>query len=335
MMERMLEPAFLQEDFDRIKSQRMESLMQSRKSGPSLATRALSAVLAGPTHPLSYPRGGLPSTLAEITLDDVKAFYAAHIPAHLSGVLVSTSLPQEDVLAALTGLAELEVTESFREAIDELPKTEGRVIYLVNKDEAAQSSLRIAHPSLTYDALGNYFRAGLMNFTLGGTFDSRINLNLREDKGYSYGAYSRFTGGPELGLFRVSTEVNKEATTASINEVLTELENYSTDGMTEEEYEYMQSAIGQRDAMRYETPGAKLGLLSQAMRYDLPLDYRKRQNTVLRETDRETLNGLAGQLIDPQNIAIVVVGDAAVLRPELEAMGMPIKELDEDGFPLD
>jgi zinc protease len=71
------------------------------------------------------------------------------------------------------------------------------------------------------------------------------------------------------------------------------------------------------------------------MRYDLPLDYRKRQNTVLRETDRETLNGLAGQLIDPQNIAIVVVGDAAVLRPELEAMGMPIKELDEDGFPLD
>ena len=294
MMERMLEPAFTQEDFDRIKSQRMESLLQARKSGPSLATRALSAVLAGPTHPLSYPGGGLPSTLAEITLEDVKAFYSAHIPTHLTGVLVSTSLPQEEILSALQGLAELEVTESFREAIDKLPKTEGRVIYLVDKDGAAQSSLRVAHPSLTYDALGDYYRARLMNFTLGGTFDSRINLNLREDKGYSYGAYSRFNGGPELGLFRVSSEVNKEATIASITEVLTELENYATDGMTQEEYAYMQSAIGQRDAMRYETPGAKLGLLSQAMRYDLPLDYRKRQNTLLRETDRETLNELAG-----------------------------------------
>ncbi len=331
MMERLLEPAFTEEDFNRLKSQRMESLMQARKSGPSLAGRALGAVLAGPEHPLSYPQSGLPSTVANISLDDVKAFYAAHVPYHLRGVLVSTSLPQDEIMASLTGLGELEIREVLREPIEGLPEISGRGIYLVNKDGAAQSSLRMAHPSLKYDALGDYYLAGLMNFNLGGTFDSRINLNLREDKGYTYGISTGFRGGSELGSFRVSSEVNKEATTASVSEVLNELERYRDGGMTEEEYLYLQNAIGQRDALRYETPGAKLGLLSQVLRYDLPLDYRKQQRTLLRETDRETLNILAGRLIDPDNMAIVIVGDLPAIRPDLEALGLPVRLLDEDG----
>jgi zinc protease len=332
MMERMMQPAFTGEDFDRVKTQLMESLMQARKSGPSLASRAVGAVLAGPEHPLSYPGPGLPSTVSQITLDDVKAFYSAHIPGHLQGVLVSTSLPQDEILASLAGLAELETTEVYREPIEDLPEISGRTIYLVNKEGAAQSTLRMARPSLKYDALGDYYLARLMNFNLGGTFDSRINLNLREDKGYTYGISSGFSGGPELGSFRISSEINKEATAASISELIDELELYSSDGMTGEEYEYLQSAIGQRDARSYETPGAKLGLLSQILRYDLDLNYRKQQKTLLRETDRETLNALAERLIDADNMAIVVVGDIPEIRPQLEPLGIPIKVLDENGI---
>jgi zinc protease len=76
LLERLLEPAFTQEDFDRVKSQRMESLLQARKSGPAVAGRAIDAVLAGPEHPLSYPAAGLPATVSRISLDDVKTFYA-------------------------------------------------------------------------------------------------------------------------------------------------------------------------------------------------------------------------------------------------------------------
>ena len=331
MMERMLEPAFTQEDFDRIKARLMESLMQARKSGSSLAGRAVGAVLAGPQHPLSYPGSGLPSTVENISLEDVKAFYAAHIPNHLQGVLVSTNLPQERILESLGALAGLEISEVYREPIDDLPEINGRTIYLVNKEAAAQSTVRMAYPSLRYDALGDFYLAGLMNFNLGGTFDSRINLNLREDKGYTYGIYSGFNGGRELGSFNISSEINKEATTAAITEVLTELESYSQAGMTEDEYTFMQNSIGQRDARAYETPGAKLGLLSQVLRYDLPLDYRKQQKSLLRETDRDTLNDLAGRLIDSDNMAIIVVGDVLEIRPELESLGMPIKVLDEEG----
>jgi zinc protease len=335
MMERALKPAFTQEDFDRIKSQTIEGLLASRKTPQGLAGRAINSVLYGSTHPLSYPSGGMPSTVETITLDDVKAYYAAHFPAHLTGILVSAGLPQAEINAALQAFAALEVEEAFRIPIEDLPEITGRTVYLVNKEGAAQSSLRTAQPSIKYDALGDYYKAGLANFNLGGTFNSRINLNLREDKGYTYGARSGFNGGQEFGSFRVSTEVNKDATAASVTEVLNELESYATDGMNEEEYDYMRSAIGQRDALQYETPGRKLGLLGNILRYDLPLNYRTQQNNILKETDRDVLNSLSNKLIQPENMAIVVVGDEATIREELEALGMPIKKLDEDGFEIE
>ena len=105
--------------------------------------------------------------------------------------------------------------------------------------------------------------------------------------------------------------------------------------MNEEEYDFMRSAIGQRDALQYETPWRKLGLLGNILRYDLPLNYRTQQNSILKETDREVLNTLANKLITPGDMAIVVVGDEATIRGELEALDMPIKKLDEDGFEIE
>ena len=331
MMERLLQPAFTQEDFDRIKSQTIESLQQSFKNGPALASRALNAVLYGPTHPLSYPGPGLPATLQNVTLDDVKAFYAAHIPQNLNGVLVSSSVPQDEILAHLQPLASLDVVEPVRDETLPVQVISGRTIYLVDKPGAAQSSVRMAHHSRPYDALGDFYLSGLMNYNLGGTFDSRINLNLREDKGYTYGAFTRFSGGKEYGSFSFSSEVNKEATTDAIREALAEFEKFATSGMTEEEYQYMQNAIGQRDALNYETPGAKLGLLDRILEYDLPLNYRKQQQSLLKETDRETLNSLAARALDPNDLAIIVVGDLETIRPQIDTLELPVVVLNQEG----
>jgi len=331
MMERMLQPAFTQEDFDRVKSQVIESLQQSFKNGPVLANRALGAVIYGPTHPLSYPGPGLPSTVQNLTLDDVKAFYAAHIPQTLAGVLASSSVSQDELLTALQPLAGIEAAEPVRDEALPVPEISGRTIYLVDKPGAAQSSVRMAHHSNPYDALGDFYLAGLMNFNLGGTFDSRINLNLREDKGYTYGASTRFSGGREYGNFSFSSEVNKEATVDAILETLAEIEKFAASGMTEEEYQYLQNAVGQRDALNYETPGAKLGLLDRIQEYDLPLNYRKQQQSLLSETDRETLNALAARLLAPQDLAIVVVGDLETIRPEIDTLGLPVVVLDQEG----
>ncbi len=336
MMERILEPAFTEEDFARVKQQTIEGLQQQRKTPQGLANRALGAVMRGASHPLSFPTGGLPGTVAAITLDDVKAYYAAHIPQHLAGVTVSTSLPEEAVVEAVDPLARIEVTQAIRPAIAMLaPKIEGRTIYLVDKEGAAQTSLRTGQHALPYDALGDYYRASLANFPLGGNFSSRINLNLREDKSVTYGARTYMIGEPESGAHMFSSEVNKDATALALTEVLAELEDYDQNGMTEDEFAYMRSAIGQQEALNYETPGAKLGLLNNILRYDLPLDYRTQQNAILSETDRATLNRIMSDVLEPENLNIVVVGDEAAIREELEALGMPIVELDEDGYVKD
>ncbi len=331
-MERLLQPTFLQEDFDRIKSRNMEGMVQARKSGPTLAGRAVGSILQQAGSPLAFPGSGLPSTLSAITLDDVKAFYASNLPTRIEAVVVSSSLSQQETMAAIAALGELPVQHVERmplASIDEFPQ---QVIYLIDRPDAAQSSVRIVHPSLPFDATGDFYLAGLMNFNLGGAFDSRINLDLREDKGWTYGAYTSFRGGPEFGSFQFAAEINKDATADSITETLGHIERFASDGMTEKEYNYLQSSLGQRDALRYETPGAKLGLLDQVLTYDLPLNYRQQQQAMLQETDRETLNLVASRMLKPKQAAIVVAADIATVRPQLEALGIPIKLMDEDGF---
>ncbi|WGL15216.1 pitrilysin family protein [Microbulbifer bruguierae] len=333
MLERILKPKFTEEDFARIKQQTIEGLQQDRKTPQGLATRALGAVMRGPEHPLSFPVSGLPGTVENITLDDIKGYYKAHFPAHLGGVTVSTSLPHDATIKALNGLATLKVTQAARPAIAfTAPAIKERTVYIVNKDGAAQSSLRTSQHGLPYDALGDYYLAYLGNFPLGGNFNSRINLNLREDKGYTYGARTYLQGGPEDGTYSFGSEVKKEATADALKEVLQELEAYDRDGMTQAEFDYLRSAIGQQEALSYETPGAKLGLLSNILRYDLPLDYRSQQNAILQETDRDTVNKVIRGLLNPQQQAIVIVGDEASIRGNIEALGMPVVELDEDGY---
>lgn len=334
-MERILQPAFLESDFDRVKKQAIEGLTQVRKNPSALASRAMNAVLEGPYNPVSYPMAGLPDTVSNITLDDVEAFYSAHVPQHMRTILASSSVPPEELLKSLQGFAQIDIKPAIRPAIATVrPTVEGRTIYLVNKEGAAQSSVRTGQHAVPYDALGDYYKANLANFVLGGSSSARINQNLREDKGYTYGAYTSFSGGPEFGAFLFSSEINKDSTADAISELFMEYENFDDSGMTEDDFEFMRSAIGQRDARNYETPGAKLALLGNIARYKLPLDYRTQQAALLQEVDRETLNEVASRLIDPDNMAIVVVGDEASIRPELEALDMPIVELDEDGFRL-
>ncbi|WP_295802048.1 pitrilysin family protein [uncultured Microbulbifer sp.] len=336
LLERIFQPAFTEEDFARIKQQTIEGLQQARKTPQGLATRAVGAVMRGPEHPLSFPGNGLPGTVANITLDDIKGYYKTHFPTHFGGVTVSTSLPHDTIVKALDDLAQLKVSQPNRPAMAfEKPQIKGRTLYLVNKEGAAQSSLRVSQHALPYDALGDYYLAYLGNFPLGGNFNSRINLNLREDKGYTYGARTYLLGEPQEGSYMFSSEVKKEATADALNEVLTELETYDGEGMTEAEFSYLRSAIGQQEALSYETPSAKLGLLNRILRYDLPLDYRSRQNAILQETERKTLNKVFTDLLEPKDMAIVVVGDAASIRKDLEALDMPIVELDEDGYVIE
>jgi zinc protease len=185
---------------------------------------------------------------------------------------------------------------------------------------------------MTYDATGEYFRSSLMNFALGGAFNSRINLNLREDKGYSYGARSGFGGNKEYGSFTARAGVRADATADSIVQFENEIREYAESGISESELLFTRKSIGQRDARSYETPGQKLGFLAQILVYDLDESFVEEQNEILAAIGKDELDALARKHLVMEDMIIVVVGDKKTILPDLEGLGYEIVELDENGF---
>jgi zinc protease len=214
------------------------------------------------------------------------------------------------------------------------PKATKTRIYLLDNPGAAQSEIRMGQSALPYDATGDFYRLGLANYPLGGAFNSRINMNLREDKGYTYGARSGFAGEKDYGLFTASAGVRTDSTAASVAEFVRELKDFLADGMSAEELSFVKNAFGQRDALRFETPGQKLGLLSRVLTYDLADDFIERQQAILSGVSANYLNQLMSRNVDLESLAIVVVGDKATIFDSLAALGYEIVDIDENGRAL-
>lgn len=328
LVKRVVSPAFAEDDVERIRNEILQQIRQSLTQGGSLARNALDQVMGDENNPLSYPTLGTEENIAGFTRDELFEFYSNNIPSQLKAVVVSSNLSQEAVMAALAPVGEL--TSNVRER--ELGNItwqapEQTTIYFVNKPEAAQSTLLMATNGPLWDVDGTYWNAQLMNFNLGGSFNSRINQNLREDKGFTYGARSYFNGDQETGSFVVSTEVRADSTLASLQEIFKELEQFKAQGMTQEELDFMKSAYGQRDARAYETPGQKLSLIRQMANYDLSASYLDQRNAAIQNASLDDLNALAAQLLTDDRMAVVVVGDKTTVMPTLEALDLPIVEI--------
>jgi zinc protease len=198
---------------------------------------------------------------------------------------------------------------------------------MVNKDEAAQSVIRIGKRGMPRDFTGEFFKATLMNFTLGEAFNSRIMLNLREDKGYTYGARSYFWGDRFDGGFTALADVRADVTDKAFLEFKKEITAYYEKGMTQEELEFMRKAIGQRDALKYETPRDKLNFMANILKYNLDRSFVEQQAKIINSVQLKELNELAKKHLDFNTMAKLVVGDLENLKPAFEAMGYKVEEL--------
>jgi zinc protease len=332
--ERLFTPAFAAEDFARLRDQTLQSIEQSKTQAETVADNVFDLLLIGRDNSLAYPTIGLSDTVERITLDDVRSFYEqAYSPATASVIAVS-DIPEAELIAALSVLEDWAGDAPAAPEMEPLPDLEVGTLYLIDKPDAAQSEIRVGRQALPYDATGEYYRANLMNYALGGAFNSRINLNLREDKGYTYGARSGFSGDDLFGVFVADAGVRTDATAASVVEFVEEIERYANDGITESELAFTRRAIGQADARNYETPAQKLSLLSNIVTYDLPDDFIDEQNRILRDIRESEIDALAAGYLPIEDMILVVVGDKSVVLPGLEALDFPIVELDEEANPL-
>ena len=328
LAERLLEPAFNESEFKLLKQRTLQSLQQQLKNPSVLASRARDAVLYGTDTRIGLPGSGTLASVEALTLEDVQAFYDAYYrPDHAKVVVVGDVTAQRtiDLLSPLS---------TWQSKPYDIPhfkvdknNTKGN-IYLVDNPDAVQSVISIFKHAPVYDAFGEYFKLNLANFPLGGAFNSRINLNLREDKGYTYGARSGFAGGKNLGRFSAGADVNAEFTQQSLVELLNELDRYQSEGMTQEELVFLQSAYTQSDALSYETPRQKASFLSHILAFELDRDYSTKQLTIISNIKREELNELSARWLDTNTIDIVIVGDATSILPQLNEFDREVIAMD-------
>ena len=324
--EKLFDPAFDLSDFERLKHQAVENSVYEQQRPSWMAGQAIREVLfKGSVFEL--PPTGSPESLKSLTLNDVKAFYRQHYVPNEAALLVVGDTPLSDLSLDLSFLKNWKKSTIQLPKLPVFPMHAEPKIWLVDKPNAPQSVLSLVRQSLPFDATGEAFEMQLANFNLGGNFNSRINQNLREDKGYTYGAGGYQSAGKELGMSVFSAKVRTDVTSPALTEILKEMRQFSEKGLTEKEVSFMRLSMGQQDALRYETPADKSQLLEQMVKYRLSSNFITERNKIIETIPLDRLNQLAKKWFNPMDYQIIVVGDAERLYSELEAFDLPIEVL--------
>jgi zinc protease len=329
--ERMLSPKFNQTAFDRIQTQNIEGFKQAKAQPAFVASDVFNKMNYG-TSILGLSESGTEYTIKNLKLQDVKNYYNNYMTSKNAELVVVGDVTESEILGKLSFLNKLPNKEIKLPPIPSAMKVDKTRIYLVDVPKAAQTEFRVGGVTgLKYDATGEYYRLMLANFALGGGFNGRVNINLREDKGWTYGARTNAYGDKYTGEFYFSSGIRANATDSAVVEVMKELKNYAEKGITDDELKFMKSALGQRDALLYETGFQKAGFIGRIQDYDLPADFVDQQNKILAGLTKADVDRIAAKWIKPQTTNILLVGDKVKILPGLEKLGYEIVELDVNG----
>jgi zinc protease len=330
--ERLLNPKFSEDAFKRNQKQILEGFKQQKGQPAAVASDVIAKLNFGANHILGMSEDGTEHTIKNMKLADIQHYYDNYITSQKARVVVVGDITQAEILPKLAFLNKLPNKKVELPKIDPAPKVDKSKIFLVDVPKAAQTEFRVGYATgLKYDATGEYYKAGLMNYTLGGAFNSRLNLNLREDKGWTYGARSTFSAGAETGDFEFSAGIKAGATDSALVEVIKEMKDFAAMGIKDDELSFLKNAIGQRDALRYETGFQKAGFIGNILKYNLPANFTDQQNKILTGITKGDINALARKWIKPEQLNMLLVGDKAKILPGLQKMGYEIVELDSEG----
>jgi zinc protease len=328
LREKLFRPAFTQADFDLIKSRTLGAMQQSLRNPSVLASRGRNLLLYSNESRLGLPDDGTMLSIQAITLDDVKQFYDDYFrPNHATMVAVGDMNKAQTLqLSAFLSSWEGKNYELPGFTVD-TTISKGK-LYIIDNPGSVQSVINIFRHAPFFDAFDEHFKLTLTNFPLGGMFNSRINLNLREDKGFTYGARSAFLGGKQTGQFIASADVSSQFTKQSIEEFISEIDTFKVSGMTAQELRFLKNAYSQSDALKYETPRQKAGFLVRLLSLGLSKEYPAKQQAIIQNINAEQLNALANKWLDTDKMHILVVGDAVTLVESLKSLGRDLEIID-------
>ncbi len=330
----LFEPRWDEKEFERIKRETIERINRSKADPSAVATAVFDRLIYGDKNIFSKSIAGTEESVTSISMSDLKAFYDSYFVPNLTAITIVGNISNNKAVSTLQSL-ELKWKKKDVEIKDFPlpPKQQIASLYFVDFPDAKQSVIRIGNLSMAYNDQ-NYYPATVMNYKLGGSFSGNVNLILREEKGYTYGARTSFTGSLYPGYFVASSSVSSYSTLESVQIFVEEMNKYR-EGIPPSDLEFTKNALIRSNARAFETLGALRRMLNSIATYNLQFDYVKQREDFVRNFTQDQLKELAQKYIEPNVMTYLIVGDARTQLEPLKQLGLgnPVL-LDRDGNPL-
>lgn len=330
------DPAFPVRELERLRAARLVALQQRRDNPNEIAPAIYASLLYGGNHPYGHVPGGLEADVSAIQQDDVRRFYDTYYRPNNAALIVVGDVQPDTLMPRLERafFGWKKSAAAAPVAIPEPPVRDQAAIYLVDKPGAAQSLIMMGQVGVAR-ATPDYFPLQVLNNLLGGQFSSRINLDLRQDKGYTYAARTAFSYRRSRGPFAATAGVETAVTTEAVAEFLKELSGLrGALPVTQDEVETARQSIIRSFPRSFETPAQIADRLTDVALYDLPDDYFDTYLAHVRAVSVSDVQRVANRHIDPSRMTILIVGDRRAVEPGLRTLaqiGPTLTLLDSDG----
>jgi len=330
-----LNPKFDPAEIERIRKQRQTDILQIKDQPVRLAFGALLKAVYGPDHPYGYREIGTAESNGAITRDDMLNFWKqGYVPGNSALVLAGDITADEAHRLAERYFGSWKGGGASKLVPPPVETKTNKTVYIVDKPAAPQTYV-IAGGLGVPRSSPDYVPIEVMNKALGGLVSSRINMNLREEHGYTYGAFSVFFYRRGPGIFGAGGAIRTDATAPAVGEILKELERIHTAPLTAAELKLAKDAFSLSLAGIFETSERTAGTTGTLFTYDLPLDYYRQLPGKINAVNSADVQRVATQYIHADSSIVIAVGDRAKIEAELKKLSIgPIEMVDYDGNPV-
>ena len=334
MADVVLNPAFPAADLERLKSQQISGIQNEMKSPIGMVIRVLPEFLYGKDHPYGMPMTGTgdEASVASMTLDDIRTFYQRWLKPNNATVVVTGNITMPELMEKLEKrFGAWNKGDVPKKTIPVVAAANQKKIFLIDRPQSEQSFIVASYLTKPYGQLDET-AIEQMNNVLGGDFTSRINMNIREDKHWSYGAHSGVMNTAGQRPFFAYAPVQTDKTKESVQEMLKEINQFVGEKpMTQAEFDKTKQNTVLAMSGMWETNGAVNGSACQLVRFGLKDDYWKTYSQRVQNLTLIDVQNVAKTIVQPDNLGWFMTGDAAKVLPGLEQLGMEVIQIDAEG----
>lgn len=313
--------------FNKVKQQLLNFVRQQGTITVQKGNQAFNQLLFGVKHRYAIPLHGDIEMIKQLSMMDVQLFFRQQYQARLASLVVESNLPKQRMDKALGWLSRW-VQPNYpvhdkvpRPPIWSMVSAPANRIYIQDVPHSQQVMIMMGRLALPYDMLGDYFKAHLANYPLGGTLNSRMNQALRHEAGYTYGVQCGFKGHLEFGIWQLNTVVEVSNLKDTLAIIQQQLLTYQAEGMLSTEFDAMRSALIQQQALAYETPTQRMKYLAHIQRFDLPMDFVAKQDACLENLSADKLKPVCQTAFNPNQLITLLVGNKKSIDAALTQMG--------------